>query len=124
MTIEQELKNYILSRYSSIREFSISINIPYSTLDSIFKRGVENANIANIIRICDALNISADELASGRIAIKSDKKLCPDEEEILLLYRSMNQKGKDLVLTTVRTYAGNPDMQKGLDSAAIGASAG
>ena len=31
MTIENKLKNFILQQYSSIREFTITNNIPYST---------------------------------------------------------------------------------------------
>lgn len=67
MKIEQQLKNYILSRYRSVREFTISADIPYTTLDSIFKRGIDNSSITKIFKICKALGISADELAEGRI---------------------------------------------------------
>lgn len=72
--IEKELKNLILSRYRSILEFSKEVQMPYSTIDNIFKRGVVNANVANIIRICTALNISADELARGRITPLPEKE--------------------------------------------------
>lgn len=71
MNINEDLKNLILDRYSSIREFSIVADMPYSTLDSIFKRGINNASISNIIKICNVLGISADALASGSIAKKS-----------------------------------------------------
>lgn len=67
MTIEEKLKDYILSRYNSVREFTIRAEIPYTTLDSIFKRGIGNSSVNNVIKICRALNISADELADGNI---------------------------------------------------------
>lgn len=67
MSTEEKLKNLILRRYHSIREFTISIDIPYTTIDSIFRRGVENSNVSNIIKICKALGISADALADGEI---------------------------------------------------------
>lgn len=66
-TIEEQLKEMILSKYKSVREFSLLIDMPYSTLDSIFKRGIGNASVSNIIRICKALNISADGLSQGKI---------------------------------------------------------
>ena len=112
MSIEQELKNLILSKYNSIRDFAISIEMPYSTLDSIFKRGVENAKVGNIIKICNALSISADGLATGRIVYRSDSAYSNKETELLNLFRSLTGTGRDLALETVRTYAGNPDMQK------------
>lgn len=67
MTIEDQLKNLILSRYRSIREFTIAVDMPYTTIDSIFRRGVGNSSVTNVIKICKALGISADELAEGRI---------------------------------------------------------
>lgn len=70
MTIEETLKQMVLDRYGSVREFSIKNNIPYSTITSIFKRGISNAGINTIIKVCDALSISTDELALGRIVSK------------------------------------------------------
>lgn len=67
MTIEKRLKDLILDQYSSIREFTLKINMSYSTLDSILKRGIQNATLSNILKICDALHISADALANGEI---------------------------------------------------------
>lgn len=64
---EDKLKAYILDRYKSIREFTISIDMPYTTFDSVLKRGVANSSITNIIKICKALHISADDLADGNI---------------------------------------------------------
>ena len=68
MTTEEKLKELILSRYQSIREFTIAIDIAYSTFDTIMKRGIRNANVSNVIKICNALHISADALADGEIA--------------------------------------------------------
>lgn len=65
--VELKLKDLILTRYKSLHEFSKIIDMPSSTLDNIFKRGIENANSSNIFKICSALKISADELAQGRI---------------------------------------------------------
>lgn len=67
MTTEDRLKQYILTRYKSIREFTQEIGLPYSTMSTILKRGVDNSSVQNIIKICQALKISTDELAEGRI---------------------------------------------------------
>lgn len=74
MTIEKELKNLILKRYGSILEFTNKIDIPYSTIDSIFKRGILNSNIANIIKISTELKISVDALANNEIIPLENKK--------------------------------------------------
>lgn len=66
-TTERELKQYILSKYKSIREFTLVAGLPYSTVDNALKRGVNNVNITTIIKICQCLGISADGLANGVI---------------------------------------------------------
>lgn len=87
MTTEEKLKELILSRYSSLREFTIDIGIAYSTFDSILRRGIQNATITNILKICNALHISADALANGEIVPAStsytDKSKPRDVADIL-----------------------------------------
>ena len=67
MTIEEKLKMVILERYGSMYKFSEVSGIPNTTLAGIMRRGVNNSNVTNIIRICQTLDISADDLAQGRI---------------------------------------------------------
>jgi len=86
MNIEERLKDLILTRYVSIREFTQVANIPYTTLDSIFKRGVANSSVSNIIKICKALNLSVDALADGEIVARySNNQAAPatDVKEIV-----------------------------------------
>lgn len=71
MTTEEKLKQYILERYKSIREFTIAIDMPYSTLDGVLKRGIDNSSVGVIFKICKALNISPDALGEGEIVPKS-----------------------------------------------------
>lgn len=85
------LKSYILEQYKSILEFSKSINMPYSTLDNIFKRGVLNANIDNIFKICGALNISAEELGNGRITLLNPT---PSYEPLIDKIKKLNYEGQ------------------------------
>lgn len=70
---EDKLKEYILTKYKSIREFTVAVDMPYSTIDSIFKRGIRKASIDNIIKICDFLNISVDALIEGVVEPKSSQ---------------------------------------------------
>ena len=69
MTPEEKLKQFILSKYGSLREFTIMSNIPYSTLDSILRRQIKNSGVSNILKICHALHISADALVNGDIVV-------------------------------------------------------
>ena len=75
MTTEEQLKEFILSKYKSLRNFvnTSGIDIPYTTIDGIFKRGIGNSSVTTIIKLCQTLGISTDELANGNIVpIKKD----------------------------------------------------
>lgn len=77
--LERQVMDLILKNYASKSDFARKADLPYSTLDSIFKRGLQNASIANIIKLCTALNISADGLSNGKvIMINKNKSMIQD----------------------------------------------
>ena len=71
--VENELKELILDRYGNSSEFCKKIDLPWTTLDSILKRGVDKANIRNILKITSELGIDVERLASGEIVYKEDE---------------------------------------------------
>lgn len=75
--IEDRLKKLILKRYGSMIAFSKSIGMANSTLATILDRGIHKASVTNVIKICKALEISADGLAHGKI-IHNKKKSHPE----------------------------------------------
>ena len=113
MSIEDKLKELILKRYHSVREFSIAHDIPYTTIHSILKRGVGNSSVTNVIKICKALNISADALADGEIQTVSTYKPNPrifEIEEILSDVKNQLTDFDDLTLN------GRPADQKSIET--------
>ena len=74
MTIEEELKALLIEKAGSVNKFAHDVGLSTSTVATIFSRGVNKTNINTIIKICQGLHISADELAQGRIVsvIESD----------------------------------------------------
>ena len=48
--LESKIKELIISRYGSLKKFSEKINMPWTTLDSILKRGIANSNIKNVLK--------------------------------------------------------------------------
>lgn len=99
MTVEEELKELIISRYKSLRQFSIEIEMPYSTIDTMLKRGVGKAGILNVIKICQALAIDTDALADGKIEERkvNDEAVTLREKSLLKKYRSIDMNGKETV---------------------------
>lgn len=98
MTIEDKLKDLIISRYGNLSNFSKEINMANSTLATIMKNGIHKANVTNIIKICKKLGISTDELAKNRIVpvtvdLKNEYKM--RELRDILQYYKLNLKSYD-----------------------------
>lgn len=62
MTREQRLRNLILDRYGSLRQFAIEANVPYSTLMTLLSRGIAGASFDTVIQICKKLGIDPCEI--------------------------------------------------------------
>lgn len=67
MTIEEKLRMCIIDKYGSIIDFCHAINMPTSTISTIFKRGVMNSSTTTMIKICNGLGIDVQCLAYGEI---------------------------------------------------------
>lgn len=91
MSIEEELRSIILEKYKTMKNFADAIDMKYTTLDSIFKRGIMNSNVQNIIKICGALGISVSELAQGRIAPKTENTQTRDLSHLRTYYYAFRE---------------------------------
>ena len=63
MNREEFLKTLIEQRYSNVKRFSEHIGLPYTTVRTILEKGVGNARVDNVIKICKGLGISPEELS-------------------------------------------------------------
>ena len=116
MTIEEKLQELILTRYHSIREFTIDIDIPYTTIHSIFRRGIDNSSLSNVIKICKALGISADALADGEIAFIKKPKVNNLHLNERFEIENIIEDTKDLLTHRKVTIDGEPISKKGIES--------
>ena len=101
MTTEQKLKNLILSHYKSVREFTMKYEIPYSTVASIFTRGINKASITTVITVCQALGISADELVKGNIVFVDTEPRSTEVMDLVIRF-------KDQLISGTLTFNGQP----------------
>lgn len=62
MNREQKLRNLILDRYTSFRQFAIASDIPYSTLMTLLSRDIGGASFDIVVKICKKLEIDPLEV--------------------------------------------------------------
>ncbi len=108
MGIEEQLKQHILLNFKSIRAFTQEAGIPYSTMDSIFKRGISNAGVGTVIKIFHFLNLDVESLASGKLVQLKNTPTPPSGEagvltadelsRISAAMAQMNEEGRERVV--------------------------
>ncbi len=74
--LEAKLKDMIIDRYGSLAKFASEIDMSWTTLDSILKRGILKANIVNVLKITGELGIDTEKLGEGLIVSLSSKDSC------------------------------------------------
>ena len=72
------------------KNFAEKTGMPYTTLRSMLERGVENASVNNVIKVCRALNICVESLYEQCNNIQLTK----EEKQLLDDYNKLNDLGK------------------------------
>lgn len=87
MNREQFIKNMISSKGYNIKSFAQYIGMPYSTLLTILNGSLGGAAIDNVIKICQGLGISINELQEHDVSADVDHTLSAHEKALIIAYR-------------------------------------
>lgn len=90
MNIEERLSNLMLNKDINRSQLSKGANIPYTTIDGIFKKGAHNIKLSTLIKLADYFNVSLDYLV-GRNNPSNDQDLKTFEQ--FLKYREEHYNG-------------------------------
>lgn len=101
MTIEESLREIILSQYKTINNFATCVGIPRTTIFSIFNRGIMNTGVQTVIQIFDALDLDVESISSGTLRYKttaSAKTTDAARERLLSNFSVLNEDGQSVLL--------------------------
>lgn len=104
MTREDYLKQLIKNNGFTIKDFALSIDMPYSTLLTMLnEEKLGNAAVDSVIRICKGLNITIEELQAIQNNAGDPSEhliLSSHEKRLITQYRQKTdlQKAVDLIL--------------------------
>ncbi|MEB6277534.1 XRE family transcriptional regulator [Staphylococcus gallinarum] len=62
MTKEKDLKRLMEIKSGSVKAFSEEVGLAYTTVRSILERGIFNAKVENVIKICKGLDIKPEDI--------------------------------------------------------------
>lgn len=102
MSREDYIKMLIKNDDLTIKEFAQKINMPYTTLLSILKGSIGGASIDNVMKICEGLHITIEELQRNFNAADSNASL---EAELIKLFRTLNSDNKNLAITQIKALS-------------------
>ncbi|WEG13961.1 helix-turn-helix transcriptional regulator [Pullulanibacillus sp. KACC 23026] len=56
------IRNLINDNFPTMKAFADHIEMPYTTLRSMLERGIGNASVDNVLKVCKGLGITTDQL--------------------------------------------------------------
>lgn len=109
-TVGENIKK--VCQLKGIRQVDISehMKVSQGTVSNWFK-GTNSIDIENLAELCSFLGVSLDQIF-GVAPLTPEVTLSQEETDLLSMFRSLNNQGKDMLMSTARAFAGNPDMQK------------
>jgi len=99
---ENYIKMLIKNDDLTIKDFAQKINMPYTTLLSILNGSLGGASIDNVMKICDGLHITIEELQQNFNAADSSASL---EAELIKLFRTLNPDYKNVAITQLKALS-------------------
>lgn len=124
MTLEEQLKQIILSKYKNVSRFASAVGLPNSTIDSIINRkdGVTKAGVQKIIKIFALLNLDVESIDAGTLSPKKSQVLATtifsdlpgDERELIFAYREASPEARRIVDLTLQPYRAPAQIEKAM----------
>ena len=102
MTKAEILKQEILKRYKSVRQFALEMEIPYSTLVTALDRGIEGMAYGTVIRMCDKLSLNPVDFSTLEKGEVLGEKIL--ENRVMQYYIQLNKKGRKRILEMMEDY--------------------
>lgn len=93
------IKTKIHENYKSIRDFSLAVGVPQTTILSALKNGIGNTNFATVNAICKQLGIDID-------AINNNSPIDARFINELSMYDALDEAGKKKIDSIINDVKG------------------
>ena len=120
-TIEEKLKKEILKNHKNLAAFCTEIDMPWTTLDSILKRGIAKASITNVLKITNGLGIDAESLLDNLIVprVPITEPLTFEDRKLLEDFHFLDEYGQTNVMSVLaneknRCVSQNREKEEGI----------
>lgn len=114
MNREEFIKSKIFEKGYTVKSFAAKIEMPYTTLLSMLNGSIGGAAIDNVIKICNGLGITINDLQAVFSDDFNEKSviLTKEESALIELTRALNEEGREKVLEYVSDLAASGRYKK------------
>lgn len=103
MSVLNKIKQYMEENDFTKADIARLSDIPYTTIDGIFKKGDENIKLTTLKKLAAMMGCRIDELVYTEPAVKAEcENVTSNELEILDMLRALDDRGRSAVLDTLR----------------------
>ena len=103
MPVSDFLREYMLKHGYTKADISRMSNIPYTTIDGLFKKGDENTKLSTLKKLAELIGCTIDDMAYNCGSEKNiaaapapvQDALTPSEETHIKKYRQLDADGKE-----------------------------
>lgn len=99
MPVSDCLKEYMSKHGYTKADISRMSNIPYTTIDGLFKKGDENTKLSTLKKLASLIGCTIDDMAfyNEDNNSQSQSQFTHQEEKLIKKYRQLNADGKNRV---------------------------
>ena len=80
-------------------------NIPYTTIDGLYKKGYEKSKMSTLKALADFFGVTLDSFCNDsvdelvyKVSLRVSENVSPEEAHLLTSFRSLNAEGKEKAL--------------------------
>lgn len=95
MSREDTLMQLIRLKYRSLHNFSVESDIPNSTLNSMFKKGLGGTSFDTVLKVCSILDCDIYSLTD------KNREISAEDRSLFSKYLTLNENSKELVKMVV-----------------------
>ncbi|AVQ96843.1 hypothetical protein DRA42_11900 [Ethanoligenens harbinense] len=98
MKIDMDTTEFVLAlikgKYKSVRQFALAADIPYSTIKSGLKAGINGMAVETVIKMCATLGIQLESLMPNHTDFGDPRQLSSEEWRIITKFRNLSDNSK------------------------------
>ena len=95
MPVSDFLKEYMSKHGYTKADISRMSNIPYTTIDGLFKKGDENTKLSTLKKLANLFGCTIDDMAFYNEGNNSKSPFTQQEETHIKKYRQLDADGKE-----------------------------